>query len=434
MLYSMEINRYKNSTAFLGRAELSIPLGSQTFSKSRLLYPPGIAPLFIEKAKGAYVWDIDKNRYIDLVNSLAAVTIGYCFNKIDKAVRTQLNKGTIFSLPGKLEAEVAELIQQTVPSAEMVRFAKNGSDVTSAAIRLARAYTGKDEVAFCGYHGWQDWYIGATNRNKGVPIEVSKLSHKFSYNDLNSLEEIFRLRSKKIAAVIMEPMNSTYPQNEFLENVKRLTHKEGAILVFDETITGFRFSTGGAQQEFAVTPDLTTLGKGIANGYPLSAIVGKREIMMEMENVFFSGTFGGELLSLAAAKVVLGMHLEANVSKKLVETGNKIASSVKSIIADNALNDTLFLSGHPSWIFLNWKSTHGVEEKVIKTFFMQEMFKRGVLVLSTHNVSFSYNQSHIKKLIEVYAEVLSEVSLRLNDGSLENLLMAEPVEQIFKVR
>jgi glutamate-1-semialdehyde 2,1-aminomutase len=427
-------DRYKHSIDYLNRAELSIPSGSQTFSKSKLLYPPGIAPLFIEKAKGVFVWDIDNNKYIDLVNSLAAVTIGYCFKKIDKAVKKQLTKGTIFSLPARLETEVAELIKQTVPSAEMVRFAKNGSDATSAAIRLARAYTGKEEIAFCGYHGWQDWYIGATNRNKGVPVDVSKLAHKFSYNDLNSLEEIFRDRPKKIAAVIMEPMNSDYPQNEFLENVKRLTHREEAILVFDETITGYRFSTGGAQLEFGVTPDLTTLGKGIANGYPLSAIAGKKEIMMEMENIFFSGTFGGELLSLAAAKVVLEMHLESNVSRRLAEIGKKISSDVNEIIIDSKLQNTLKLSGHPSWIFLNWKSTYGVAENVIKTFFMQEMFKRGVLVLSTHNVSYSYNENHIKKLSEIYSEVLNEVSLRLNDGSLQSMLNAKPIEQIFKVR
>ena len=303
----MDDPRYSKSTKFLQRAEKSIPLGSQTFSKSRTQYPVGVSPLFINKANGTYVWDIDGNKYIDLVNSLAAITIGYKNKKIDNSVRKQMKKGSIFSLPGILEAEVAELIIETVPSAEMVRFAKNGSDVTTAAIRLSRAYTGKEEIAFCGYHSWQDWYIGSTSMNKGVPKDVAKLSHRFIYNDIESLRKIFENRPNKIAAVILEPMTSEYPKNIFLSEVKDLAKKNNSILIFDETITGYRYSIGGAQLEFNVTPDLTTLGKGIANGYPLSAIVGKREIMKEIENIFFSGTFGGELLSLAAAKTVIQM-------------------------------------------------------------------------------------------------------------------------------
>ena len=430
----MQTSRYLKSVNFLKRAELLIPLGSQTFSKSKLLYPPGAAPLFIKKAKGVHVWDIDNNKYLDLVNSLAAVTIGYCNRSIDSAVKKQMKKGTIYSLPGTLETEVAELINVTVPSAEKIRFAKNGSDATSAAIRLARAYTGREEIAFCGYHGWQDWYIGATSRNKGVPAEVSKLTHKFVFNDLTSLLEIFQKRDKKIAAVIMEPMNIEYPQENFLESVKSLAHKEGAILIFDETITGYRFSSGGAQKQFGITPDLTTLGKGIANGYPLSAIVGNKEIMNEMEEIFFSGTFGGELLSLSAAKVVIEMHLSKDISGKLAQVGGEIFNGVNKIINEFRLQDTLSLSGHPSWIFLSWKSSHGVEEKIIKTFFMQEMFKRGILILSTHNISYSYSSFDTNKLLEVYSEVLNKVSLCLNDGSISNLLESEPITQIFRVR
>ena len=289
--------RYSESTKFLHRAEKSIPLGSQTFSKSRTQYPVGVSPLFINKARGAYVWDIDGNKYIDLVNSLAAITIGYKNKNIDNSVRKQMKKGTIFSLPGTLEAEVAELIIETVPSAEMVRFAKNGSDATTAAIRLSRAYTGREEIAFCGYHSWQDWYIGSTSMNKGVPKDVAKLSHRFVYNEIESLRKIFDSKPNKIAAVILEPMTSEYPKNNFLSEVKDLAKKNNSVLIFDETVTGYRYSIGGAQLEFNVTPDLTTLGKGIANGYPLSAIVGKKEIMKEIENIFFSGTFGGELLS-----------------------------------------------------------------------------------------------------------------------------------------
>ena len=271
------MTRYKMSEDWLQRAEQTIPLGSQTFSKSRTQYPVGISPLFIEKAKGSRIIDIDGNSYIDMVNALASVTLGYADKQMNRAIRKQLKNGVSFSLPGRLEVEVSEKLTQLIPSAEMVRFGKNGSDVTSAAVRISRAYTGRDHIAVCGYHGWQDWYIGSTTRNKGVPHSVAALTHKFDFNDISSLELI--LEKYPCAAIIMEPMNSSFPENNFLEKVRELATKHGSVLIFDETITGFRFSAGGAQEMFRVTPDFSTFGKGMANGLPLSAVVGKKEIM-----------------------------------------------------------------------------------------------------------------------------------------------------------
>ena len=430
----MEDPRYSKSTKFLHRAEKSIPLGSQTFSKSRTQYPVGVSPLFINRANGTYVWDIDGNRYIDLVNSLAAITIGYKNKKIDNSVRKQMKKGSIFSLPGILEAEVAELIIETVPSAEMVRFAKNGSDVTTAAIRLSRAYTGKEEIAFCGYHSWQDWYIGSTSMNKGVPKDVAKLSHRFIYNDIESLRKIFENRPNKIAAVILEPMTSEYPKNIFLSEVKDLAKKNNSILIFDETITGYRYSIGGAQLEFNVTPDLTTLGKGIANGYPLSAIVGKREIMKEIENIFFSGTFGGELLSLAAAKTVIQMHLNFDITGRITSVGSKIALELQKIINSYKMEEFLRISGHPTWKFLNWEGNEKFNTQVIKTYFMQEMFKKGVLVLSTHNNSLSLTEKISEQVINIYGEVISDLSKSISDTSLLSKLHVKPIQPLFTLR
>jgi glutamate-1-semialdehyde aminotransferase len=430
----MDDPRYSKSTKFLHRAEKSIPLGSQTFSKSRTQYPVGVSPLFINRANGTYVWDIDGNKYIDLVNSLAAITIGYKNKKIDNSVRKQMKKGSIFSLPGILEAEVAELIIETVPSAEMVRFAKNGSDVTTAAIRLSRAYTGKEEIAFCGYHSWQDWYIGSTSMNKGVPKDVAKLSHRFIYNDIESLRKIFENRPNKIAAVILEPMTSEYPKNIFLSEVKDLAKKNNSILIFDETITGYRYSIGGAQLEFNVTPDLTTLGKGIANGYPLSAIVGKREIMKEIENIFFSGTFGGELLSLAAAKTVIQMHLNFDITGRITSVGSKIALELQKIINSYKMEEFLHISGHPTWKFLNWEGNEKFNTQVIKTYFMQEMFKKGVLVLSTHNNSLSLTEKISEQVINIYGEVISDLSKSISDTSLLSKLHVKPIQPLFTLR
>ncbi len=426
------MSRYKNSGSWLSRAEATIPLGSQTFSKSRTQYPVGISPLYLSKGKGAIVKDLDGNSYIDLVSALASITLGYRDRGVDSAIRNQLRKGISFSLPGKLEAEVSEKLVDLIPSAEMVSFGKNGSDATSAAIRISRAYTGRDHVAVCGYHGWQDWFIGSTTRKKGVPKQVSDLTHAFSYNDPESLESI--LENYQIAAVILEPMNVTFPQEGFLQKVKDLSRKHGAVLIFDETITGFRLSAGGAQELFGVIPDLSTFGKGMANGMPLSALVGRREIMMEMEKVFFSGTFGGELLSLAAANHVLDRVKAGDVIRWLDSIGTELALEVEEIIQVNDLVDVLSLSGHASWKFLNWKESHGYTESEIKTYFMQEMFSLGVLVLSSHNVNLAHNRSALRKIVKGYERSLHRLQKALSSGTLRENLRVKPLEPLFKVR
>lgn len=428
------MKRFVNSVAQLARAELTIPLGTQTFSKSRIQYPVGVSPLFAKKAKGAYIWDIDGNKYIDLVNALAAVTLGYGDNKVENAVKKQLKMGVSLSLPAKLEAEVSELITQIVPAAEMVRFSKNGSDATSAAIRLARSYTGHDHIIVCGYHGWQDWYIGSTSRNSGVPNAVSDLTHSFEYNNIDSLKEKITLLDGKLAAVILEPMNNTYPKTGFLESVKELTHKAGAVLIFDEIITGFRFSRGGAQEQFKVIPDLATFGKGIANGFPLAVVVGKKEIMLEMEKVFISGTFGGELLSLAAAKVVLQKHISEDVCGDLAEKGVKLADLTLKAIYDNSLDEVISLSGHPTWKFMNWNSTPNYSAQEIKTYFMQEVFQEGILVLGTHNISQAHNNKTINKVSDSYSRVFQKIKSSLESDNLKEKLRVSPIVPLFKVR
>ena len=427
------VRKFRKSEAHLNRAELTIPLGSQTFSKSRTQYPVGISPLFIKKAKGCHVWDLDGNKYIDLVSALASVTLGYGDSRVNTAVRKQLKRGVSFSLPGTLEAEVAEMICHLVPSAEMVRFGKNATDVTTAAVRLARAYTGKDRVVVCGYHGWQDWFIGSTSRNKGVPKATSDLTEVFKYNDLESLRKILSEKND-VACVVMEPMNSSFPNPGFLEGVRELTKNHGVVLVFDETITGFRFSEGGAQELFNVIPDISTFGKGIANGFPLSVISGKREIMMEMEEIFFSGTFGGELLSLAAAKSVLELHINREVISQLEQIGLDLQNRVNSAVSQTDTQELLSLSGHPTWIFLNWREIDGYSADLLKTYFMQEMFQKGILILGTHNVNLAHTQRNLEKIEESYLSVLSSISNGIKQGDLQSKLKVAPLRPLFKVR
>jgi glutamate-1-semialdehyde 2,1-aminomutase len=338
------------------------------------------------------------------------------------------------SLPAVLEAEVSELMVELIPSAEMVRFGKNGTDATSAAIRLARAFTGRDHVLVCGYFGWQDWSIGSTTRNKGVPDVVSSLTHKFEFNDLKSLSSLFDELESNVAAVILEPMNVAYPNQGYLEAVKELAHSKGALLIFDETITGFRFSTGGAQELFGVTPDLSTFGKGMANGYPISAVVGRKDVMMEMEEIFFSGTFGGELLSLAAAKHVIMRHKNEKVAGELEIIGGNLEVLTNRAIEDTGMSELLSLSGHPTWIFLNWRSTPEFSVEEIKTYFMQLIFERGVLVLGTHNVTLAHKQKVVKKISEIYFEVFEIMKDKIEKGTLRRELKVEPLMPLFKVR
>lgn len=425
---------FDKSNQHLARAEKTIPLGSQTFSKSRTQYPVGISPLFASKVNGPHLWDVDGNKYIDLVSSLASITLGYNDPGVNKAVSKQLKKAIVMSLPAVLEAEVSELLVELVPSAEMVRFGKNGTDATSAAIRLARAYTGRDHVLVCGYFGWQDWSIGSTTRNKGVPEAVSSLTHKFEFNNLNSLSSLFSQLENEVAAVILEPMNVVYPNKGYLEAVKKLAHSNGALLIFDETITGFRFSTGGAQELFGVTPDLSTFGKGMANGYPISAVVGRKDVMMEMEEIFFSGTFGGELLSLAAAKHVIERHKSQNLARELGTIGDGLEVLTNQAIQDAGISELLSLSGHPTWTFLNWRSTPEYSVEEIKTYFMQLIFERGLLLLGTHNVTLAHKEKILRKIAEIYFEVFEIMKNTIEKGTLRSELKVTPLKPLFKVR
>jgi glutamate-1-semialdehyde 2,1-aminomutase len=429
-----QMHRYYHSEELLERALKVIPLGSQTFSKSKTQYPHGVSPYFIDRGLGSHIWDVDGNEYIDFVNALASITLGYGDADVIQAVQQQLAKGSIFSLSHPIEVAVAEKIIELVPSAEMVRFGKNGSDATSGAIRVARAYTGRDRVAVCGYHGWHDWYIGSTSRNLGIPRTVQDLTHVFRYNDLDSLQELLMQYPDQFAAIILEPMNVVYPNPGFLEGVRELTHQSRSLLIFDETITGFRYALGGAQECFGIVPDLTTLGKGIANGYPLSAIVGRRDIMNIMEEIFFSSTFGGETLSLAAALTTLNKLESHSVIDALIQKGEWIIDRVTQLIDKHQVQDFISISGHPSWSFLIIDAIGGYSQPQLKTLFLQEVFKRGILTLGTHNLSYAHSEQDLQRLIQVYDEVFPMLKDAIEQQNLIDLLKCEPLVPLFKVR
>ena len=426
-------SRFLESERLLRLAEAVIPLGSQTFSKSRTQYPVGVSPFFASKGSGSYLWDVDGNKYVDLVASLAAVTLGYGDPEINKAVKRQLKKGVSLSLSSKLETVVAEKIINLVPSAEMVRFAKNGSDATSAAVRIARYFTGRDHIISIGYHGWHDWYIGSTTRSMGVPSAVQALTLSARYNDLSHVENLFQEAKGDVAAVILEPMNSVDPAPGYLESLRNFCSSNNILLIFDEVITGFRFARGGAQELFGVTPDLSCFGKGIANGFPISVIAGRRKIMEGFKEVFFSGTFGGELLSLTAANVVLDKVRDNRVIPELYRVGQAIQQGLLGEISRNKY-EFVNISGNPTWTFLNWTLSSDALQNKVKTYFLQEMFKRGILVLSTNNVTTTLSQKDISKILTAYAEVFEAISQALERDSLDALLECQPIVPLFKVR
>lgn len=423
--------KFYHSNKLFNHVKNFIPLGSQTFSKSYRFLPKKNTPLFIKKGNGCYFWDIDNNKFIDMVSGLLSVTIGYNVKEINNRIKKQLNNGISFSLASKLEYQLALKIIKHVPCAEMVRYAKNGSDVTTAAIRLARNITNNKNILFSGYHGWHDWYIGSTSMNKGVPDEISRQSFMFEFNNFNSFLKQYKKANKKVAAVIIEPMNTIEPDKKFLKQIRSFCTKNKIILIFDEICTGFRFSLGGAQKLFNVTPDLTTLGKGIANGFPLSVLAGKKKFMNKCEDIFFSSTFGGETLSLAAGISVINFFEKKKVIDHLYDMGNYLKIEVRKFLKDTNIN-YIDLVGNPTWTFFIFKDYKGFKKEEIKTFFLQEVIKRGVFTFGTNNINFSHKKKHINTIIKIYKSVLIELDKKIKNK--KKLLTYKPIKNLFTVR
>lgn len=425
---------FNRSQAFLDRALKTVPTGAQTFSKAAQQYPKGRAPLFLSHGLGGRVWDLDGNEYVDAQCALLAVSIGYRDAEIDDAVRRQMARGVSLTLPTRLEAELAERLVEYVPCAEAARFGKNGTDATSGAVRVARAYTGRDKVAVCGYHGWQDWYIGSTARDRGVPAAVKALTLTFPYNDLAALDQLLTDHPGEIAAVVMEAANFTQPAPGFLEGVRALTEKHGVVLVFDEIITGFRFDMGGAQGLFGVTPDLACLGKGMANGHPIAALVGKQELMAEVDRIFFSGTFGGEALSLAASIAVVDLMAREDVIGALWRMGGPLAEDLTAMIAAHGLQDTLSVKGWAPWTLVAPSAHPTARVEAIRTLMIREMLAEGVLTLGTNNLCYRHTDADLAAIRRAWERCFETLARELATGELEARLDCPAIEPIFQVR
>jgi len=425
---------FARSNALYDRALQTVPLASQTFSKSAQQWVKGATPLFLEHGRGCEIWDVDGNAYIDYVLGLLPIVLGYRDPDVDGAILDQLQRGIAFPLATPLEMELAERLVRLIPCAEMVRFGKNGSDATTAAVRLARAHTGRDKIALCGYHGWHDWYIGTTTRDLGVPEAVRNLSAKFPYNDADALEALLRADPNGFACVILEPTGTETPAPGFLERLRELTERYGVLLVFDEIVCGFRIDMGGAQKFHGVTPDLACFGKAIANGMPLSAIVGPRHIMRGMEDIFFSATFGGETLSLAAAIATLDKLERLDVPAKLARRGAGLMRRANEVFARHGLGESLSVHGSDWWPRI--RIANGpVEAPLLNSLMRQECIANGLFLGASFNLCLAHDRDAVEDAtIAMLDTAVAAVRDAVDSPDPAARLRGEPVRPVFAVR
>jgi glutamate-1-semialdehyde aminotransferase len=414
-------------------AKKIIPAGTQTYSKGVTQFVEGFSPKYLDHGKGAYVWDVDGNKYLDYIMGCHPLVLGYSDPDVNAAVVKQLEKGSTFSLMNELEVSVSELLIDIIPCAEMVRFGKNGADATTAGVRVARAITGRDHIAYCGYHGWHDWYIANTDLNSGIPDFNKKLAHSFSYNNLDSLEKIFKEYPDQVAIVIMEPLTVLKPKNNFLHEVQKMAKHYGAILMFDEIITGFRFSLGGAQDLLGVTPDLSSFGKGISNGIPLSALVGKKEYMEALDKTFFSFTYGGDCIGLSAAEACIPKLQRENVPDHLWKVGKVLKDGFNQLAAIHNLEEFMQCIGYPCRSIISFNGRGKYNELELKSILQQELVRRGVLWTGYHALSWTHTSKEINLTLDAYDESMSVVKNIMTKGMrIRDYIEGSTIKPVFR--
>ncbi len=424
---------YEKSNDLLKRAIEVTPLGAQTYSKSYRYYCQGDSPAFIERGEGCYLYDVDGNKFIDFVCALGPITIGYNIEEVNNAIKEQLEKGISFSLQAEVEVELAEKIIDIIPCAEMVRFVKNGGDATTSAIRLARAFTERDLVALSGYHGMHDWSIGSTENNKGIPKDVSNLTKTFEYNNIESLKELFEEYPNQIAAVILEPIQANGPKDDFLQKVKDLTHENGAILIFDEVVSGFRYALGGASELYDVVPDMAAFGKGMGNGLPISAVAGKKEIMKQIEEgIFVSTTFGGEALSMAGSIAALKILEKPGSYEHIWKLGTMLKEGLELLIKNYELEDVILVSGLPPHCGVEFEDVGSLDYLDINSIFSQAMIHNGIITVGINNINLSHTEEEIEAYLAAAEEAMINIKKAIEQDSTEGILIGKKVDPVFK--
>lgn len=416
------------------RAAELIPGATQLVSRRQTRYAQGISPAFATHARGARFWDVDGNEYIDWVSGIAAIILGYADPIVDDAVREQIGRLTITSINHELEIELAEELVRTIPSAEMVRYAKCGGEACAIAIRIARGVTGRDKVLFCGYHGWHDWYLAANlsaeaNLNShlfpgiepiGVPQALAGTALPFPYGDLAALGERLDEHRGQIAAVIMEPLRSELPPAGYLEGVVRLAREHGAVAIFDEVSSGFRLAIGGVQEYVGVTPDMTVIAKAMSNGYPMGAVVGRRDVMEPAARMFISSTYWSDTIGLQAALTTIRELRRRDVPRQLHAFGEQLQRRFNAVAETSGLPARCVgLPVHPHWDF-QVEDPH--VRTLLTTLYIQEMAKHGCHGYASFYLNAAQGEAELAQTEAALRDVLPRLADAHDAGKLESLL------------
>jgi glutamate-1-semialdehyde 2,1-aminomutase len=430
---------FSKSRALQPKAHRLIPGGAHTYAKGDDQYPEQ-APAFLARGKGCHVWDLDGNEFIEYGMGLRAVTLGHAFEPVVEAAYRQMQLGINFTRPAKIEVDLAEALIEILDGADMVKFAKNGSDATTAAVKLARAYTGRNLIAICGDHSFfsiDDWFIGTTEVNAGIPQAITDMTLKFQYNDAESLRALFDQYPGQIACIVMEAEAATPPAPGYLQRVKEICEERGAVLIFDEMITGFRWHLGGAQKFYGVIPHLSTFGKAMGNGFAISALVGKREIMRlggldhDQPRVFLlSTTHGAESHALAASLETLRIFREQNVVEFLWKQGERLRALVNRSITENQLEGRFEVIGRPCNLVFVTCDQDGNRSQAFRTLFMQELIRGGVIAPS-FVVSYSHSDADIDRTAEAVFDAHVVYRKALDEG-IDKYLEGRPVKPVYR--
>jgi len=422
------------------RLHALVPGGAHTYAKGDDQYPEDLAPV-ISHGNGAHVWDVDGNRYVEYGSGLRSVSLGHAHPRVVEAVRRELDRGSNFVRPSIVEVEAAERFLATVPTAEMVKFGKNGSDATTAAVRLARAATGRPRVALCAdppFFSVDDWFIGTTPMSAGIPAETNDLTVTFPYGDLAATEELLTRYQGEIACLVLEPATHTEPPPGYLAGLRELADRHGCVLVFDEMITGLRWSEAGAQGLYGVVPDLSTFGKALGNGFAVSALAGRRELMElgglrhSGERVFLlSTTHGAETHSLAAAMAVLTTYVEEGITARLHALGERLAAGVRAAAADAGVGDHVVVRGRASNLVFATLDENGQPSQEYRTLFLRRLLAGGVLAPS-FVVSSALDEADIDHTVDVVAQACAEYRKALDAADPTPWLAGRPVKPVFR--
>ena len=432
------MKKSKKGIALWKKAKKIIPGGTQLLSKRSELYLPEQWPSYFKKAKGCEVWDLDGNKYIDMYSmGIGSCILGYADPDVNKAVKKVIDEGSMCTLNSPEEVELAELLLKIHPWAEEVRYARTGGEAMAQAVRIARAKSQKDKVAFCGYHGWHDWYLSsnlADDKNldghlikglepRGVPRGLKGTAMPFYYNNIQELERIVK-DNKDIGVIVLEPLRHQEPKDNFLQKVRKIANDINVILIFDEVSSGFRFNIGGVHLKYKVHPDIAVYAKGISNGFPMAAIIGKKEIMESAQDTFISSTYWTERTGPAAALATIKKMIKNKVPEKLERTGKYLIKNLEKIAEKNKIK--MKIAGKPALMHFSFQ--YGEKNRAIETLFTQEMLKEGIIASSGIYVSYAFKKEHLDKYLKAVDRVFKILKKAIDENKIEKLLRG-PVAQ-----